>query len=104
MSLHLIFLPMYRGSITLHGIQTASILLAAALQKRSCAASGFHFAVAMTSYCSQISLMFLPEIPDPNRKGQLRLDYVFENQEGVRCQLHLGNRSRDAISIFTQIA
>ena len=35
MSLHLIFLPMYRGSITLHGIQNARVLLAAALQERS---------------------------------------------------------------------
>ena len=55
MSLHLIFLPMYRGSITLHGIQTASVLLAAALQKRSFAASGFHFAVAMTSTARKLA-------------------------------------------------
>ena len=64
---------------------------------------GFRLAVAMTSYCSQISLMFLPEIRDPNRGGQLRLDYVFENLEGVRCQLHPGNKGKDATPIFIQL-
>ena len=35
MSLHLTFPPMYRGSTTLHTIQNARVLLAAALQERS---------------------------------------------------------------------
>ena len=48
-------------------------------------------------------LMFLPEIRDPNRGGQLRLDYVFENREGVRCQLHPGNKGTDATPIFIQL-
>ena len=45
----------------------------------------------------------LPEIRDPNRGGQLRLDYVFENLDGVRCQLHPGNKSKDAIPIFNEV-
>ena len=48
-------------------------------------------------------LEFLPEIRDPNRGGQLRLDYVFENLEGVRCQLHPGGKSKDAKPIFTSV-
>ena len=47
-------------------------------------------------------LEFFPHIRDPNRGGQLRLDYVFENRERVRCQLHPGNRSKDAKPIFTR--
>ena len=47
--------------------------------------------------------MFLLEIRDPNRGGQLRLDYVFENLEGVRCQLHPGNKGKDATPIFRQV-
>ena len=49
---------------------------------------------------TKAQLMFLPEIRDPNRGGQLRLDYVFENLEGVRCQLHPGNKGKDAKPIF----
>ena len=52
---------------------------------------------------TRAQLMFLPEIRDPNRGGQLRLDYVFENLEGVRCQLHPGNKSKDAKPIFKQM-
>ena len=52
---------------------------------------------------TKAQLMFLPEIRDPNRDGQLRLDYVFENLEGVRCQLHPGNRGKDAAPIFVQL-
>ena len=46
-------------------------------------------------------LEFLPDIRDPNRGGQPRLDFVFENVEGVRCQLHPGRRGPDAKPIFT---
>ena len=49
------------------------------------------------------SYTFRVYIRDPNRGGQLRLDYVFENLEGVRCQLHPGNRNKDALPIFTQV-
>ena len=52
---------------------------------------------------TKAQLMFLPEIHDPNRDGQLRLDYVFENLEGVRCQLHPGNKGKDAKPIFKQL-
>ena len=48
-------------------------------------------------------LQFLLEIRDPNRGGQLRLDYVFENLEGVRCQLHPGGKGKDAKPIFTSV-
>ena len=48
-------------------------------------------------------LEFFPHIRDPNRGRQLRLDYVFENLDGVRCQLHPGNRAKDAEPIFTQL-
>ena len=37
---------------------------------------------------TRAQLMFVPDVHDPNRGGQLRLDYVFENLEGVRCKLH----------------
>ena len=47
--------------------------------------------------------MFVPDVHDPNRDGQPRLDYVFENREGVRCQLHPGKKSKDAAPIFTQL-
>ena len=47
--------------------------------------------------------MFVPDVHDPNRDGQLRLDYVFENLEGVRCQLHPGNKGKDAALIFNKI-
>ena len=43
---------------------------------------------------TKAQLMFLLEIRDPNRDGQLRLDYVFESLEGVRCQLHPGNKGK----------
>ena len=43
---------------------------------------------------TKAQLRFLSEIRDPNRGGQLRLDYVFENLEGVRCQLHPGNKGK----------
>ena len=52
---------------------------------------------------ARAQLMFLPEIRDPNRGGQPRLDYVFENLEGVRCQLHPGNKGKDATPIFIQM-
>ena len=52
---------------------------------------------------TKAQLMFLPEIRDPNRGGRLRLDYVFENLDGVRCQLHPGNKSKDAIPIFNEV-
>ena len=52
---------------------------------------------------TKAQLMFLPEIRDPNRGGQLRLDYVFENLEGVRCQLHPRNKGKDATPIFRQV-
>ena len=48
-------------------------------------------------------LEFLPEIRDPNRDGQPRLDYVFENLEGFRCQLHPGGKGKDAKPIFTSV-
>ena len=48
-------------------------------------------------------LEFLPHIRDPKRGGQLRLDYVFENRERVRCQLHPGNKAKDALPIFTDV-
>ena len=41
---------------------------------------------------TRAQLIFLPEIRDPNRDKQLRLDYVFENRDGGRCQLHPGNK------------
>ena len=59
----------------LHGIHNASVLLAAEL----------------------------PEIRDPNRGRQMRLDYVFENLEGVRCQLYPGDKGKDATPIFRQV-
>ena len=46
-------------------------------------------------------LEFLPGIKDPNR-GQPRLDFVFVNAEGVRCQLHPGNKGKDANPIFIE--
>ena len=52
---------------------------------------------------TRAQLMFVPDVHDPNRGGQLRLDYVFENLEGVRCRLHPGNKSKDAAPIFTQL-
>ena len=52
---------------------------------------------------TRAQLMFVPEVHDPNRNRQLRLDYVFENLEGVRCQLHPGNKGKDAAPIFKQI-
>ena len=52
---------------------------------------------------TRAQLIFLPEIRDPNRDEQLRLDYVFENLEGVRCQLHPGNKGKDATPIFIQL-
>ena len=52
---------------------------------------------------TKAQLMFLFEIRDPNRGGQLRLDYVFENLEGERCQLHPGNKGKDAKPIFRQV-
>ena len=52
---------------------------------------------------TRAQLMFVPEVRDPNRGGQLRLDYVFENLEGVRCQLHPGNKAKDATPIFRQL-
>ena len=52
---------------------------------------------------TRAQLMFVPDVHDPNRGGQLRLDYVFENLEGVRCQLHPGNKSKDAAPLFTQL-
>ena len=64
--------------------------------------------IARHAECEQIvgsgivraHLEFLPEIRDLNRDGQLRLDYVFENRDGIRCQLHPGNK--DAKPIFTR--
>ena len=52
---------------------------------------------------TRAQLIFLPHIRDPNRDEQLRLDYVFENLEGVRCQLHPGNKGKDATPIFIQL-
>ena len=51
----------------------------------------------------RVYLEFLPEIRDPNRDGQPRLDYVFENLEGFRCQLHPGGKGKDAKPIFTSV-
>jgi hypothetical protein len=48
-------------------------------------------------------LEFLPGIRDPNRGGQPRLDFVFENAEGVRCQLHPGGKGPDAKPIYTSV-
>ena len=48
-------------------------------------------------------LEFLPEIRDPNRGGQLRLDFVFENVDGTRCQLHPGGKGKDAKPIFPAV-
>ena len=52
---------------------------------------------------TKAKLKFLPQIHDPNRGGQPRLAYVFENQDGVRCQLHPGNKGKDAAPIFNQM-
>ena len=52
---------------------------------------------------TRAQLMFVPNVHDPNRDGQLRLDYVFENLEGVRCQLHPGNKGKDATPLFIQL-
>ena len=52
---------------------------------------------------TRAQLMFIPHVRDPNRKGQLRLDYTFENNDGLRCQLHPGNRGKCAQPIFTQM-
>ena len=52
---------------------------------------------------TRAQLIFLPEIRDPNRDKQLRLDYVFENRDGWRCQLHPGNKAKDAAPIFTRM-
>ena len=52
---------------------------------------------------TKAQLMFIHDVRDPNRDGQLRLDYVFENLEGVRCQLHPGNKGKDATPIFRQV-
>ena len=52
---------------------------------------------------TKAQLMFFPEIRDANRGGQPRLDFVFENLEGVRCQLHPGNKGKDATPIFNQL-
>ena len=48
-------------------------------------------------------LEFLPNVRDPNRGGQLRLDYVFETVDGELCRLHPNQRAAlDAKPIFTQ--
>ena len=47
-------------------------------------------------------LEFLAHTTDPNRDGQLRLDYVFVNAEGLRCQLHPGNKAKDAQPRFIE--
>ena len=48
-------------------------------------------------------LEFLPNVRDPNRGGQLRLDYVFETMDGELCRLHPGRKAaQDAQPIFTQ--
>ena len=52
---------------------------------------------------TKAKLMFLSEINDSNRGRQPRLAYVFENQDGVCCQLHLGNTGKDAAPIFNQM-
>ena len=52
---------------------------------------------------TKAQLMFLHNVHDPNRGGQLRLDYVFENLDGERCQLHPANKSKSAQPIFRPI-
>ena len=52
---------------------------------------------------TRAQLMFVPDVHDPNRGGQLRLDYVFENRDGVRCQLHPGHKAKSAKPIFNQL-
>ena len=67
--------------------------------------------IARHADCEQIvgsgivraQLEFLPDVHDSNRNGQFRLDYVFENLEGVRCRLHPGGKSKDAKPIFTSV-
>ena len=49
-------------------------------------------------------LEFLQHVRDPNRNNQLRLDFVFENLDGQRCQLHPGGKGKDAKPIYTTIA
>ena len=70
-----------------------------------------HF-IAKHNACQQIVgngivnayLEFLPEYRDPNRNGQPRLDYVFENLDGVRSQLHPGRtKGQDAKPIFDTV-
>ena len=52
----------------------------------------------------QAYLEFLPEIRDPNRGRQFRLDFVFVNVERVRTQLHPGaTRRKDAKPIYTTV-
>ena len=48
-------------------------------------------------------LEFLQHTRDSNRGSQLRLDFVFENLEGVRCQLHPGDKGKDAKPIFSTV-
>ena len=72
---------------------------------------GMHY-IARHDECDRIigsgivraHLEFLPHIRDPNRDGQLRLDFVFENLDGQRCQLHPGNKGKDAKPIYTTLA
>ena len=52
---------------------------------------------------TKAQLRFITNVHDPNRNGQLRLDYVFENLDGECCHLHPGNKGKDAKPIFRQI-
>ena len=53
---------------------------------------------------TRVQLTFIPNVRDPNRKDdQLRLDYTFENADGLRTQLHPGKRSKCAQPVFIQM-
>ena len=68
--------------------------------------------IARHADCAQIvgsgitraQLTFIPHIRDPNRRDkQLRLDYTFENADGLRCQLHPGKKAKDAKPQFIRM-
>ena len=61
-----------------------------------------HYAEIVGGGLVRAALEFLPGDPDHNRRNQLRLDFVFENVDGVHCRLHPGNTAKDAKPIFTQ--
>ena len=50
---------------------------------------------------TRASLQFIEGAKDPNRLGQLRLDFAFETIDGGHCRLHPGNKPKgEARTVF----